>query len=293
MAGVAKITKEQIWAAAEELVAAGKSPTLAQVRAVVGGGSYTTISEAMTEWKAAQEASEAPIREPLPSVLEEAAARMMMEVWSVSTGLANDRLKAEREALDAARAEHERVQQETAEMADQLAEEIEALRSANEALQETIAAATESETEAKEALQTERLKVTQLQARLDALEESMQELRSEKDRLVRLTEESAKELRLLDKTNFELSAEVEQLRVVVQDKEKWIQGLATEAEQLRPLAERLQQAEAENAKLVAKVEQLERHNEKQASVFQAAILDAVTAAANGTAAAKKGRRDEK
>ncbi|GAC44479.1 DNA-binding protein, partial [Paenibacillus popilliae] len=43
MAGVAKITKEQIWAAAEKLLQEGKSPTLAAVRGVVGGGSYTTI----------------------------------------------------------------------------------------------------------------------------------------------------------------------------------------------------------------------------------------------------------
>lgn len=284
MAGVAKITKEQIWAAAEELVAAGKSPTLAQVRSAVGGGSYTTISEAMNEWKAAQEASDAPIREPLPPVLDEAAVRMMAEVWAVATGLANDRLKSEREALDAARVEHERVQAETAEMADQLAEEIEALRSSNEALQETIAAATESETAAKEALHVERLKVTQLQARLEALEESIQELRSEKDRLVRLTEESAKELRLLDKTNFELSAEVEQLRVGVQDKDK----LGAEVEQLRLEVDRLRPIEMENAKLVAKVEQLREHIDKQEQIFKSTILESVHAAAQGN----KRKKDE-
>ncbi|WP_199898954.1 DNA-binding protein, partial [Paenibacillus popilliae] len=154
-------------------------PTLAAVRGVVGGGSYTTISEAMSEFRAVQEKTDAPIKEqPLPPVLDEAAARMMAEVWLVATGLANDRLKAEREALDAARLEHERVQAETAEMADQLADEIEALRLENESLKDTLDASMKDTMDAQEELQNERLKVTQLQARLDVLEESMKELRA-------------------------------------------------------------------------------------------------------------------
>ena len=40
-------TKEDIWAAATTLVEAGERPTLSAVRRAVGGGSYTTISEAM------------------------------------------------------------------------------------------------------------------------------------------------------------------------------------------------------------------------------------------------------
>ena len=46
------ITREQIWAAADEIDAAGQNPTLAAVRKAVGGGSFTTIQDAMTEWKA-------------------------------------------------------------------------------------------------------------------------------------------------------------------------------------------------------------------------------------------------
>ena len=46
------ITREQIWNAADEIDAAGQNPTLAAVRKAVGGGSFTTIQDAMTEWKA-------------------------------------------------------------------------------------------------------------------------------------------------------------------------------------------------------------------------------------------------
>lgn len=38
------ITKEQIFAVADELDAAGQNPTLASVRKQLGGGSFTTIS---------------------------------------------------------------------------------------------------------------------------------------------------------------------------------------------------------------------------------------------------------
>ena len=65
------ITAEQIFAVADELDAAGQNPTLAAVRKILGGGSFTTISEAMTEWKARKAAKETPLREPAPTMLAE------------------------------------------------------------------------------------------------------------------------------------------------------------------------------------------------------------------------------
>ena len=55
------ISKESIWVVADELDAVGDKPTLAVVRKRLGGGSYTTISEAMSEWNArkANEATDA------------------------------------------------------------------------------------------------------------------------------------------------------------------------------------------------------------------------------------------
>ena len=45
------ITKDQIFAVADEIDAAGQNATLAAVRKALGGGSFTTISEGMTEWR--------------------------------------------------------------------------------------------------------------------------------------------------------------------------------------------------------------------------------------------------
>ena len=58
------ITTPDIHAAADKIAAQGTTPTLAAVRSALGGGSFTTISEAMKEWKASQQASATPIREP-------------------------------------------------------------------------------------------------------------------------------------------------------------------------------------------------------------------------------------
>ena len=65
------VTKEQIIAAADQIAAAGERPTLEAVRQIVGG-SYTTISPVLNEWKARQKEATAPLREPaeiLPPVL--------------------------------------------------------------------------------------------------------------------------------------------------------------------------------------------------------------------------------
>ncbi|MGG0816179.1 DNA-binding protein [Paenibacillus alvei] len=290
MAGVAKITKEQIFAAAEAIQAEGKNPTLAAVRAAVGGGSFTTISEAMTEWKAAQAVSDTPIREPLPPALDEASARLMFEVWGVAMGMANDRLKSEREALEVARAEHEQAQAETAEMADQLAEEIDALRMENESLKETLDESIKDTVKAREELHVEQIKSSKLQTRLDSLEEQIKELRGEKDRLVKANEEYAKEMRSFVADNAKMSSEIDKLRSLCKEKDETIKNsardngeLLSESGQLRKEVERLRVFELENAKLESKIEQLQKHSEKQQSVFQSAILDAVKAAAEGSA----------
>ena len=58
------ITKEQIFAVADDLDAAGQNPTLASVRKQLGGGSFTTISEAMNEWRARKASQAAPSSPP-------------------------------------------------------------------------------------------------------------------------------------------------------------------------------------------------------------------------------------
>lgn len=118
------ITKEQIKQVAEQLFNDGKNPTLAAVRNVLGGGSFTTISEAMQEWRDARQAPAAPIRELAPQAIIERVNTLSTDIWSIALEHANSRLRSEREALEADREEMDRQKAEAAELADEMAGEI-------------------------------------------------------------------------------------------------------------------------------------------------------------------------
>jgi len=122
------LTKDQILQAADQLAAAGTAPTLAAVRSAVGGGSYTTINEALKEWKAKQQTAVMPLREPAPEGISKRLDEVGAEVWAIALELANARLTSEREALEATRQQLETAQQEATELADQLSAELEALQ---------------------------------------------------------------------------------------------------------------------------------------------------------------------
>jgi chromosome segregation ATPase len=122
-------TKDQVFAVADELEASGQSLTLANVRKALGGGSYTTISEAMQEWRSRKSAQAAPIREPLPSVIAEKLDMLGGDLWAAALEMANARLAAESDALEAARQQIEAARQETVELADQLTSELDQAKS--------------------------------------------------------------------------------------------------------------------------------------------------------------------
>ena len=141
------LTKDQILQAADQLAAAGTTPTLAAVRAAVGGGSYTTINEALKEWKAKQQAAAMPLREPAPEGISKRLDEVGAEVWAIALELANARLTSEREALEATRQQLETAQQEATELADQLSAELETLQAQHQlATQNLQAASTTIET---------------------------------------------------------------------------------------------------------------------------------------------------
>ena len=124
------ITRDQIFAAADEIDAAGQNATLAAVRKALGGGSFTTISEGMTEWKARKAAKELPLREPAPTAVTDRLSELGAEIWSAALELANGRLAGEREALEVARQQLEADKAEAAELADQVTAELEVAKAA-------------------------------------------------------------------------------------------------------------------------------------------------------------------
>ena len=122
------IHREQIFEIADALVAQGTNPTLAAVRKALGKGSFTTIQEVMVEWRAERATQHEPSREAPPRAVEERLQLLGGEIWAAALEMANARLAADREALEARRLEMEQRQAEAAEMADQMAEELETLK---------------------------------------------------------------------------------------------------------------------------------------------------------------------
>lgn len=121
------ITKSEIFAAADRIVAEGGNPTLAAIRKALGGGSFTTISEAKKEWDEQQQtAAPAPIREAAPAAIADRMSEAAAEAWTIALEMANARLQSEREALEQVRQETERSRQEAADLADQVAADFEA-----------------------------------------------------------------------------------------------------------------------------------------------------------------------
>ena len=76
------LTRDQVFKAAEALAAKGENPTLESVRALVGGGSFSTIGKWVKEWKQSPDRGKA--RPPLPDAVKEATLRFGAEIWALA-----------------------------------------------------------------------------------------------------------------------------------------------------------------------------------------------------------------
>lgn len=96
------ITKEVIWAAADQLEANGIYPSWAAVRKAVGGGSYTTIGAAMEDRKRLPRVEPAGGGIPMPNVLSERFGALGEEVWAAAVAHAYERWRHRVEELEEA-----------------------------------------------------------------------------------------------------------------------------------------------------------------------------------------------
>jgi DNA repair exonuclease SbcCD ATPase subunit len=119
------ITKEMVFAAADELCAVG-NPTIDTVRDRLGGGSYTTIGKFLREWRRDKEnaARSSISASPPPSAILDPVSEAMAKAWALALEMANDRLAAEREAVESNRKEMEAANQEISILADRLTAEL-------------------------------------------------------------------------------------------------------------------------------------------------------------------------
>lgn len=93
------ITKEQIYAIADALNKDGIKPTLAAVRRRLGSGSFTTISEAVNEWKLMQLSAIEMPQEALPKILDEHLHKFGSTLWAEAVNTVNRRMTQEHQAI--------------------------------------------------------------------------------------------------------------------------------------------------------------------------------------------------
>jgi hypothetical protein len=184
------ITQEQIFTAADEIDARGQAPTLAAVRQAVGGGSFTTISEAMAAWRIRREARKGNAAEPVPEALSAALGDFGQAVWRAAVDLANARLAGEREKLELERDLAETVRAEAVQLADSLSADVDRLQTQlNQALEraqaaEQCLAITRDElTEARVRAASAETRVTGLEERVLAFGEESGRLLAQNERL--------------------------------------------------------------------------------------------------------------
>lgn len=119
------LTANQIWEAADKLEEAGESPTLAAVRRELGGGSYTTISEAMQQWRTKKQRVATIHQEPVPEAVVLQSRDLIANIWQTAKNISDKRLETERKALEVSREQMEQESREAAQIADQLSTELE------------------------------------------------------------------------------------------------------------------------------------------------------------------------
>ncbi|MGD9662326.1 MAG: DNA-binding protein [Porticoccaceae bacterium] len=134
------INIESVSAAADALLEQGQKPTLANVRSALGGGSFSTISPLLKEWKESQRTEEAvaPLIDPAPEEITSQVQSMASHIWQAAMNLANARLQQEREALDATRTALEAERDEAAELADLLNADLEKVTNERDLMQQAL-----------------------------------------------------------------------------------------------------------------------------------------------------------
>lgn len=130
-------TLDQIHAAADALAADGKKPTLAAVRAMVGG-SYSTLSPALARWRVEQDqtSSSATITDSVPPVVSQALLIAAATAWREAQSLAQAQIDAERDQLALARAQADEQVSDALAAADASAADADAARQALKDLQQ-------------------------------------------------------------------------------------------------------------------------------------------------------------
>jgi myosin heavy subunit len=214
------ITIQQIHATADQLQEQGIKPTLAEVRKALGGGSFTTISEAMKSWRQDNQEEEQLRQVELPSGIAERLQSLGADMWQTAIDIANDRLVKEREALESiktkAQAETDEAQEAVktleSEQADLLGQ-LDEVTATAEAAAITAAQVTAERDTLLQTLSDTQHALELEQAKTDAAQAQLAELRSSFDQQAKELNVNLSKVAALEATAHSDKAEISRLQI--------------------------------------------------------------------------------
>ncbi len=193
------ITQEEIFRIADEIDATGQNPTLAAVRKALGGGSFTTISSAMGQWKIRKAAKALTHSEPAPTAIQDKLTTLGMEIWAQALAMSNGRLDVQRQALEEVKIVNEAARQEAAELADQVTGELEAakqraisLQAERDALQATVVQLKDELTKSLERTAQAQTRASEIALRVDDLNTQLTRVSAQNSELIATLAQFAK-----------------------------------------------------------------------------------------------------
>lgn len=265
-----KVSREKVFAAADQLFYAGDKPTMVKVKDILGGGSFSTISPLLAEWKDSKRQATAVVKAPLPESVSRALAQVADQVWAAAQDESEKSVAGEREALHTASVE---MSEREAELLDAIRSNELDIQSLTEKLEVTTLAAAEfadksAQEHAALASSIEGLKLDK--AKLEEHGVSLDVLAN--DRKQQLVEAGVKANGLQDKIEAlraereTLTGEVGDLKYEIREKNAEIQRLDQAAEQLKSEKDTITQAfESEKAEKQALSAQIKAEQDKNAS----------------------------
>lgn len=232
------LTTQQIHATADDLQEKGINPTLSEVRKALGGGSFTTISDAMKSWRQDHQDEQELKQVELPNGINERLQALGADMWQTAIDIAHDRLAKEREALEVIKAKSqqdvdqyaESVRTLEAEHSDLLKQldEVTATADTATATAETAAverdALTKSLNETEHKLDLERNKADSAQSQLaevrTALDKAQSELTASLTHVAKLEAQADNSKAELERLSAEAKADRAELKKVTAERDK-------------------------------------------------------------------------
>lgn len=279
------VTKEQVFAAAEQLDQAGQKPTVALVRSKLGRGSNSTLTPFLAEWRMSkkQATETATERIPLPEQLMENIAAFAQVFWDMAVQHADERLEEDRKEFEEKLTEIQEGMNEAGDLSDQLSIENDKLREEMELLKQQLQQEITDKETLKEQLAEIRSEASTSHARVEEMGRWIENMKKDHDRqLATWQSEIAQEREAIVKLSQEhqqRSIELAELRAQFNHQQSEIVRFQKETSSLheknreleveRNAAKEEAAAQAVNAgKLTGQVEALQQNMSQQQAIIR-------------------------